>query len=71
MRVTTKDRANVKESKENSLSSGKKDIWMIADRPTPDFIKGGVAYTLRARDYKGVVCVVVEVNHDAEGHRNT
>lgn len=36
-----------------------KMIGMIADHPTPKISEGGVAFTLRNRDYKGVMIVVV------------
>lgn len=36
-----------------------KYIGMIADHPTPKFSRGGAAYTLNSRDYKGVMVVVI------------
>lgn len=40
-------------------------IYVIADHPTPKFNRGGVAYTLNSRDYKGQQVVVIE-NHPSD-----
>lgn len=34
-------------------------IGMIADHPTPKFMRGGVAYTMNGRDYKAPMVVVL------------
>lgn len=47
-------------------------IGMIADHPTPKNSRGGTAFTLNSRDYKGVLVVIYEGGENAkDGNSST
>ena len=43
-------------------------LFSIRDDPTPKINRGGQSYTIGARDYKGALCVMVQIleNHPAD-----